>query len=417
MIVNGIIAEYNPFHNGHQHHLDQCRKITGADYSIVVLGSNFTQRGEPALLDKFVRAKMALESGADLVIELPISHTAASAEYFATGAVSILDQLGVVDHLCFGSECGNTEVLRSFAEILLEEPEGYSKNLKSGLAAGHSYPSARNRAITDYAPALAMHENVLGFPNNILGIEYIKAILKLDSSMKPLTIPRAGSGYHDRMLSSTYVSAKAIREALLSSDEATVIDSLRGQIPEAAHQTLKQSLAETPPITLNDFSEMLLYQLLMTRDRGYDRFVDVNDELADRIGNQLNSYQDYAAFCNQLKSKNMTYTRISRCLLHILLDYTKEDLQAFGNDGKVPYARVLGFRKEAAPLMTELQNKSEIPVITKLAEAKNQLSPHAYELLCKDLRRGQIFESVAARKTGRALRDERQIPLVIKSFR
>ena len=443
MIVNGIIAEYNPFHNGHAHHLAASRAETGADYSIVVLGSNFTQRGEPALLDKFVRAKMALENGADLVIELPISHSCASAEYFARGGVSILDQLGLVDYLCFGSECGDAAILQKFADVLMLEPETYVADLKSGLAAGHSYPAARNRAILHCAPELAAYEDVLSSPNNILGIEYLKALKLYQSPIKPFSIPRAGAGYHDRMRDKEYVSAMAIREALMEAftgndgvpqaagnaaapqgtgkygeDGAqegylNALASLKGQMPETAYEILLQSLKEMPPITTGDFSHMLLYKLLMEGPEGYHRFFDVSSDLSDRIYNSLKQYEGYEAFCDLLKSKNMTYARISRCLLHVLLDLKKEDLLAYGEMGRIPYARVLGFRKDAAPLLAKLKETSRIPLVTKLSAAADELSPSAYSLLTQDLRRGSIYESIAALKSGRRARDEREIPMEI----
>ncbi|MBP5264743.1 MAG: nucleotidyltransferase [Lachnospiraceae bacterium] len=429
MTVNGIIAEYNPFHNGHQYHLERSRMETGADYNVVVLSSNFTQRGEPAILDKFARAKMALECGADLVLELPIFCSAASAEYFARGGVSILHQLGVVDYLCFGSECGKVDILERFAKILLEEPSRFVKDLKSGLAAGHSYPVARNRALMDYAPELAKYENILASPNNILGIEYIKALLSFDSKIKPHTIQRAGANYHDRLFGAEYCSALALREAL-NSDQKPL--TLASQMPKKAFRILSESLIETPPITSEDFSQMLLYKLLMEKDAGFDDYVDVTPELSDRIKNMLKDYQGFSQFCDVLKSKNMTYARISRSLLHILLDDKKDgangtvskEVQISGKQSRestqtnascppVPYARVLGFRKDAAPLLTEIKKNSKIPLVTKLADAKEVLDETTHALLTEDLRKGSIYESIAAIKAGRAAMDERQRQIVV----
>ena len=429
MTVNGIIAEYNPFHNGHQYHLERSRMETSADYNVVVLSSNFTQRGEPAILDKFARAKMALECGADLVLELPIFCSAASAEYFARGGVSILHQLGVVDYLCFGSECGKVDILERFAKILLEEPARFVKDLKSGLAAGHSYPVARNRALMDYAPELAKYENILASPNNILGIEYIKALLSFDSKIKPHTIQRAGANYHDRLFGAEYCSALALREAL-NSDQKPL--TLASQMPKKAFRILSESLIETPPITSEDFSQMLLYKLLMEKDAGFDDYVDVTPELSDRIKNMLKDYHGFSQFCDMLKSKNMTYARISRSLLHILLDDKKDgangtvckEVQASGKQSRestqtnascapVPYARVLGFRKDAAPLLTEIKKNSKIPLVTKLADAKEVLDETTHALLTEDLRKGSIYESIAAIKAGRAAMDERQRQIVI----
>lgn len=435
MIVNGIIAEYNPFHNGHQYHLDRSRRETGADYTIIVLSSNFTQRGEPAIIDKFTRARMALECGADLVIELPSFYSAASAEGFAQGGTSILHQLGVVDHLCFGSECGDVNVLREFAKILLDEPSEFSKNLKSALSAGHSYPVARNRALMDYAPHLARHKDVLSSPNNILGIEYCKALMKLQGSMQVLTIPRAGAGYHDRLFGEEYCSALAIREAilahqddegdhswpdvftedgpLLGKEPLAPTENLTHQMPKKASRILAESLRETPPVVANDFSQMLLYKLLVEKDQGYDRYLDVTSDVSDRIKNFLSDFEGFTAFCNLLKCKNLTYTRICRCLLHVLLGETKEEASVLGESFKVPYARVLGFRKEASPLLTEIKAKSSIPLITKLSEAQEILSSEANAFLLREICRNGIYETVASMKAGRKPRDERQIPLVI----
>ena len=184
-------------------------------------------------------------------------------------------------------------------------------------------------------------------------------------------------------------------------------------MPKKAYQTLRESLQEVPAITLSDFSHMLLYKLLMEQAEGYDCYADVTPELSDRIRNCLKDYENYASFCNLLKTKNMTSARISRCLLHILLNEKKSELLEFGEDCLIPYARVLGFRKDSAPLLAEIKKKSTIPLLTKLADAREELSPSAYELLCRDLRRGSIYESIAAEKAGRKVRDERQIPLVI----
>ena len=435
MIVNGVIAEYNPFHNGHQYHLERSRRETGADYVIVVMSSNFTQRGEPAIIDKFTRARMALECGADLVIELPSFYSAASAEGFAQGGISILHQLGVVDHVCFGSECGDSEVLQKFAKILLEEPASFSENLRSCLSAGHSYPVARNRALMDYAPELAQYKDVLSSPNNILGIEYCKALMKYESPIQVHTIRRAGSGYHDRSFGEEYCSALAIREAilthqnsegdqswpdvftedgpLLGKEPCAPTQNLAHQVPKKAGRILMESLRETPPIVMDDFSQMLLYKLLLEKDRGYERFLDVTPDLSDRIKNSLVNYEGITSFANLLKSKNVTYTRISRCLLHVLLDEKKEELLELGELQHVPYARVLGFRKDAAPLLSALQEKSSIPVITKLSEAPQILSPMALAFLSRETCRGSIYETIAAMKAGRKPRDERQIPLAI----
>ena len=181
----GIIAEYNPFHNGHAYQIAMAKKITSADYCIVVMSGDFVQRGTPAIMDKYIRAHSALESGADLVLELPVYYAASSAEYFASGAVALLDKLGVTDTLCFGSECGDIAVLSALAEALLDETPQFKKVLKQQIKSGASYPQARNHALSVTAPHLTGSLHVLQSPNNILGLEYIKALKKRQSRIQP----------------------------------------------------------------------------------------------------------------------------------------------------------------------------------------------------------------------------------------
>ncbi|MBR4277086.1 MAG: nucleotidyltransferase family protein, partial [Lachnospiraceae bacterium] len=214
MIVNGIIAEYNPFHNGHIAHLEKTKEQTNADYTIVAMSGNFVQRGAPAVVDKYVRTKMALEGGADLVLEIPTCYSTSSAEYFASAGVALLDKIGVVDYLSFGSESGDIEILNHIASILLEEPPEFSEYMQRYLREGYTYPLARNNALIQYENSLFDATRVLESPNNILAIEYIKAILRRESTITPFTIKRQGSNYHDRYMAdnATSASAQAIRE-------------------------------------------------------------------------------------------------------------------------------------------------------------------------------------------------------------
>lgn len=410
MNVNGIIAEYNPFHNGHKYHLTEAKKQTGADYTIIAMSGNFMQRGAAALTDKYTRVKMALENGADLVLELPICYASSSAEYFATGAVALLDKLGVVNQLCFGSECGDINILKDISNILLEEPAQFSAALRRLLQQGLSYPTARTHALLEYAPGLSCHKDVLSSPNNILGIEYLKALIRRESAIVPFTTKRVGSDYHDKRFGERQCSALAIRQALLSGQEISVLSD---QMPESAYKLLKEALLQVPPICSNDFSAFLHYKLLIESDEGYSQYVDVSSDLSDRIRKNLYSFTDFHGFCELLKSKDMTYTRISRCLLHILLDMKKSDLTDYQQLDYVPYARVLGFRKAAAPLLSAIKEHSSIPLITKLADAEAQLTPQAYQMLHRELKQGSIYESVRALKSGVPMRNEFQIPIVL----
>ena len=347
MRVNGIVAEYNPFHNGHLYHLSESKRLTGADYTIVVMSGNFVQRGAPALTDKFLRANMALSCGADLVVELPALYATASAEYFAAGAVSLLDKLGVVTHLCFGSENGDLDLLGRVARILAKEPEGYLNSLKRSLGRGLSYPGAREDALLENYPFLAEHKDVFSAPNNILAIEYLKALLRQESPIIPFSLRRTGSGYLDQTTDGAFNSALAIRQALYSGAGEEV---LAGNLPPEPARLLSQALKSTGPVRSQDFSDMVYYKLLAEKDQGFEEYLDVSRELSARICRQLNRYSSLESFCGLLKTREMTYARISRSLFHILLNIRKEDMERARKSGLTPYARVLGFRRNAAPL-------------------------------------------------------------------
>lgn len=408
--INGIVAEYNPFHNGHHYQLQDAKRQTGADYTVVVMSGNFTQRGEPALLDKFTRTEMALKNGADLVLELPILLSTSSAEYFATGAVTLLDKLGVVDYLCFGSECGDVHMLEQLADILLEEPEEYSALLKKYLRQGLSYPNARAAALMQFRPDLSDARDVLASANNILGIAYLKALRRRNSGMIPITTARTSSNYHNRMLGTHQSSALALRQAIYDNQD---IDILSSQMPESSFEILRAALSAGKPLQLNDLSSALLYKLLTEADKGYADYLDVSEDLSDRILNHLCDYTNYRAFCDLLKTKDMTYTRISRCLLHILLDIRDKDVKLYGQADYINFARVLGFRRESEGLLSAIKQHASVPLVTKLADAEKLLDKTGRTILKKELQMNTIYECTAAIKAGRPMVNEYRSPLVI----
>lgn len=410
MQINGIIAEYNPFHNGHKYQLTNAKEQTGATYTIIAMSGNFMQRGVPALLDKYKRAEMALRNGADLVLELPSYYSASSAEYFAIGAVTLLDRLGVVNHLCFGSECGEIEILERLADILLTEPTQYTELLRQYLREGLSYPVARTAALLDYAPSLSAYRDVLSSPNNILGIEYIKALHRRNSQIKPFTTLRIGSDYHDIRLGINQSSAKAIRQTIAVGGH---LSCLQTQVPENVYQLILDSMEQSGLVFPQNLSSVLHYKLLQEHATGYEHFLDVSSELSDRICNNLYKFTDYNSFCNLLKTKEMTYTRVSRCLLHILLDMTKETMQGYKEMDYMPYARVLGFRRESTPLLAAIKKNTSIPLITKLADAEKLLASDAYAMLQEELRINKIYQSIVVAQTGIPMENELSTPIVI----
>lgn len=389
MKVVGIVAEYNPFHKGHAYHIKKAKEVTGSDYCIVVMSGDYTQRGVPAMIDKHSRAKMALLNGADLVIELPVRFATASAEGFAYNAISLLNATGVVTDVCFGSECGNTEKLSKIAKVLLEEPDEYKEVLKHELKNGHSYPVARNIALQGLDCWDFDSLKILSMPNNILGIEYIKALMKLNSKMNAVTIKRRGSNYNDCSLSELYSSAMAIRSSIASTDN---LENILSEVPKNVYDIMKEQQNITFPIVPDDFSGMLHYKLLSEKDNGFTQYIDVSSDLSDRIAKNVYQYKNYESFCDLLKTKNMTYTRISRCLLHILLDLKVAD------EYQPSYLRILGINTEAKELSKALKENASLPLISKLADAKSSLSEDAFDLLKEDVFASNLYDTVLSHK-------------------
>lgn len=391
----GIIAEYNPFHNGHAYHINKAKELTGADYCIVVMSGDFVQRGAPAMMDKHLRARIALMNGADLVLELPAYYALGSAEYFAGGAVTLLDKLGVTDSLCFGSECGDVKLLMTFADLLLHEDKVFKQTLDRGLRRGHSYPQARNAAIEASAPHLTAHTGILATPNNILGIEYCKALLKRNSPIQPQTIRRTGASYHDKSLQANCCSALALREALKYSDSP---DSILNQVPASTRALMEEQYLKTYPVFADDLSLLMHYRLLSEPSGEFTRYPDIDRELSDRIINLLPQYQDFPSFCDLLKTKNRTYTRISRSLLHILLQICREDVTHYLSEDQIFYARMLGFQESAGPLLSAIKQKASVPLLSKLADAEKLLTPTGMSMLEKDIYASHVYQGIVRHK-------------------
>ncbi len=395
MKVAGIIAEYNPFHNGHSYHINKVKELTGADYIVVVMSGDFTQRGIPALINKHSRCKMALMSGADLVLELPTYYSTGSAEFFASGAIALLDKIGIIDSICFGSECGDIRILNDIAEILTNETEQFAETIQAKLRQGLSYPLARAEAIGELIPDSYAHVEAMRSPNNILGFEYIKALKKRNSDIVPLTNFRMGAGYHDRMLSENMSSALSIRQSLLENNTLEMIES---SVPPYVYATMQKHFLRTFPIYNDDISGILKYKLLLDEPNGYTDYVDVSEDFSAKIKKNLKKYRSFAQFCDLLKSKDITYARVSRCLIHILLNHKKDSLQNYIDNDYIFYARILGLRKDATQLLSGLKENSEIPIISKLADAKKQLSTLGMQMLSEDIRAAHIYDSIISEK-------------------
>lgn len=399
MNVTAIICEYNPLHKGHLYHIEATRKETNADFMIAIMSGNFVQRGTPAILDKYERAAAALKSGIDLVLELPVMYATASAEYFALGAVSLADTLGCVTHLSFGSECGNATKLMEAATLLIKEPEEMKLPLKEALKEGLSYPAARAKAVRAVRPELS---DVLKEPNNILGIEYCKALLKRKSTIQPHTIQRLGQGYHSENATEGFASATGIR-TLLHSPSPEADGLLKNQLAPAMCNSFE--CGNFSPLNVDDFSMLLRYQLIMENRANLTEYFGVTKDLSNRIYKNLNNFESFSSFAELLKTKNMTRTAINRALLHILLDVKADDVRSVTKRGCVDYIRVLGFRGDAAPLLKEISDIPEIPLITNLSDAP---------VLCDtDIRADKIYQMAASHKNGTPFKNEYQRKMLV----
>lgn len=386
----GIIAEYNPFHNGHAYQIKKAKEITKADYVVVIQSGDFTQRGYPAIVDKYTRAHMALSGGADMVLELPLVYATSSAELFARGAVSILHNINIIDTLVFGSEADSLKTLEKLSIFLCNETGEYRAALKQELSAGLSFPAARKKALEHTLPVITSDQLAeLDKPNNILALEYLKALHQQNSSIVPCSIQRMGAEYHEETLTSQNSSATALRR-LIFSFQGTTVD-LSKHMPLCASLILTDALRQCSPVRLDDFSQALACQLIKHQDH-LTQFLDVDTSLANRIRNSMHDFTTISVFLELLKHKSYTHTRISRALCHILLNITFQDIpQDFDTAN---YARVLGVKKESKILLSELTQKSSIPVITSLRKDKEKLSPQGNAMLEKNLQTSQLYHLI-----------------------
>lgn len=397
MKIVGLITEYNPFHNGHLYHIEKAKEITGADHVLVVMSGDFVQRGAPALMPKYIRARMALLAGASAVIELPVCFSCASAEYFASASVSLLNKLNCVDSICFGSECEDREFLERTAQIMAEEPAEHKEHLRRALKKGLSFPLARQEALKAVLKDVN-YTDYLKYPNTILGIEYIKALITQKSSMDFHIVRRIGSGYHDSALKEGLSSASAIRK-LFTLEEGSGFpeSSLKDQIPSFCITALKNEYHHLYPVFADDFSLLLKYRLLSEGPDTLTNYLDITPELANRISNHVSDFFSFSQFCSLIKTKDMTYTRISRCLIHILLNITGEAVSGFRDKGFCLYARILGLRKDKQDVLSCMKRTSCIPLVTKLSQAGN-LTEAGRALLSQDIAASNLYESVITDK-------------------
>ena len=353
--VLGIISEYNPFHNGHLHHLTESKKVTHSDYSIAVMSGNFTQRGDVSIVDKWSKTKMAIENGVDLVIELPTLYAISSAENFANGAIKILDSLGIVDYVSFGSECNDISILKDVANVLSEEPNEYKTLLAHELSKGVSFPKAREKALMMYLNNVRRFANVLSSPNNILGIEYLKALKRQKSSIEPICIKREGASHNDNIISpsSKIASASAIRNFCLS-DDISLLDNV---MPNSSFDILNENIRKGNIVkNLSAFDKEIIYTLRKMSTDEIANLPDVTEGLEFAIKSAANSCNSVIELLSFIDSKRYTKTRIQRILLYAILGITKKDMQM--SFTTTPYIRILGFNDKGRGILSEISKRN-----------------------------------------------------------
>lgn len=372
--VVGIIGEYNPFHNGHKYHLEESKRILNANYSVAVISGNFVQRGNVSIVDKWTKAEMVISNGIDLVIELPAIYSISSAENFAYGAIKTLDSLNIVDYISFGSELGDLDVLNKFADIFYRQPSEYVSILNHELSKGISFPKARENAVLMYLNDIRKYSNVLSSPNNILGIEYLKAIKKSKTHIRPLTIQRENVGYNQLGSTNNFASATAIRNMIMNNK----LSKLPYVMPRETYKILYHSFQKGHYVKdLSRFEKEIIYTLRTMSIKEIAELPDVVEGLEHSIKNAANSCNTLNEFMNIIKTKRYTTTRIQRILIYALLGITKKDMKESTKD--IPYIRVLGFNKKGKELLSVISNSNKnINVITSVKKYLDNGNPSKY---------------------------------------
>ena len=360
--VVGIVAEYNPFHNGHAYHLEQSKELAKADYVVAVVSGNFVQRGNVSLINKWDKADMALTNGADLVIELPTVYSISSAENFAYGAVKILNSLNIVDYISFGTELDDLNILDKCADILYKQPQKFVNLLNHELSKGLSFPKARENALLMYLNDIRRYSNVLSSPNNILAIEYLKALKKLRSPIRPIAVKRKNAGYNDLEITNNFASATAIRKKLIDNKPA----GLSKLMPPNSYRVLYNSIQKGHYVKdITSFEKEIIFTLRKMSIKEIANLPDVTEGLEHAIKNAANSCNTIDEFMNIIKTKRYTNTRIQRILLYALLGITKDDMKA---STKIqPYIRVLGMNKKGKDLISVISRSNpNLNIITSV---------------------------------------------------
>jgi len=387
--VLGVIAEYNPFHNGHLYHLTKSKKDTNSEFVIAVMGGNFTQRGSTSLVDKWSKAEMAINNGVDLVIELPTLYATSSAENFADGAIKILNSLKVVDFVSFGTETPNLAALDHLAEILYNEPKEYKALLSIELDKGLSFPKARENALMMYLNDQKNVKRILASPNNILAIEYLKALKRQKSRIQPHVIGRFESDYNSKKFNSNIASSTAIRNIIKNNG----FNFLPKLMPQSSLAILVKNIKMGHAIPdLSTFEKEIMYNLRKMSINEIRELPDVSEGLEYKIKEAASSCNTAIEFLNIIKSKRYTSSRIQRIMLYSLLGITKKDMEVSKRTN--PYIRVLGFNNNGKYLLSQISKANpKLNIITSVKKFRdsNTKNRNLDILLSKDIFSTNIY--------------------------
>ena len=393
----GIVAEYNPLHTGHVYQMNKARQISQADCIIVVMSGNFVQRGEPAVIDKYARTRAALKAGADIVIELPVYYALSSAENFARGAVLTLNEMKAAS-ICFGAETDNADRLAKISHAIISESPEYKAILNKALVEGLSYPAARQTALLEYLPEC---KDIISGSNNILAIEYIKAILGNNLNMTYYPVLREGAGYNDDTDNAEFASAFGIRKMLMSDEH----DRLKTYLTPVMYEEISNS--KNCPLFPDDFSNIFNHKMLFLKQQcninhtdfaeKLAEYEDITAELANRFAAAFTGRDNITEFAMKIKSKNIVYSRICRCIMHIILEIRKSMSDLYNN---IPYIRLLGFNKTGQQYLGSIKKELDVSFITKAADYKNEL---IFDLACSDIYTQAVYE-----KYGYVMKNELQ---------
>lgn len=415
MNVVGLITEYNPFHKGHEYHIAKAKELTGANHAVIIMSGNYVQRGTPAFMNKHNRTEIALKHGADLVLELPLPFSCSSAEYFALAAVSILHKTGIVDSICFGAETDDLDLLKRIAHILTDakntSTHPINDLIKKYMKNGMSYASARAMALCEFIDNEDI-KSIIEQPNNILAIEYLKALIMLNSHIKPFLLKRTISTYHDISTNDYMYSASSLRKGFNDEQYLDTISNF--------DDIYKENYKCSYPIAENDFDYIVAVKLTekIHSDTSLTIHSNIDEQLANKI---INTYKEYGykgfnEFCMTLKSKNLAYTSICRGLLAILLDIKKSDINEYLNNNICNFVKILGFKKSSSNLLSQIKDKSNLTIIGQLSEMQNDdtLNDIDRKMINKSILADEIYNSVVRIKYSSEIPNEYRRQLIVK---